>query len=377
MVRPSFGVSRNSLSGYKLCGYFGFLLAILMTVTLLYHLGFSPWVMTGIIAVAALTFLALAMTTKIITGEEQLIYYHHQIAVMIAVALFLRITGQPLLPYLDVLILGIGTFLVCGRLGCLMVGCCHGKPYKWGVRYLKEHAEAGFTDYYVGIRLFPVQAVESLWVLLVVVVGCVFILTGSTPGEILAWYIIAYGAGRFCFEFLRGDPDRPYLGGFSEAQWTSVLLMGGVAWAELSGSLVLHTWHIAATAAVVATMIAVALTRYLRRTHRHRLLNPHHIREIAQALEQASSTSAGPNTVPVCCTSQGIQISAGRIESVGRSIEHYSLSSRNETMTEANAGVIANLIVQLRHIAGAKELVTQNRGVFHLLIHPQTAGGGK
>ena len=39
----------------------------------------------------------------------------------------------PVLPYLDLTCLGLGIFLVCGRQGCLMVGCCHGKPCGWGI----------------------------------------------------------------------------------------------------------------------------------------------------------------------------------------------------------------------------------------------------
>src|SRR5439155_22019386 len=101
--------------------------------------------------------------------------YHHEIDVMINAALLLWLLGQPLLPYLDLTILGIGMFLACGRVGCLMVGCCHGRPHSWGVRYKQEHADAGFAPYYVGVRLFPIQAVESLWVLSIVIVGNFFV----------------------------------------------------------------------------------------------------------------------------------------------------------------------------------------------------------
>ena len=71
---------------------------------------------------AVITFTGLVIATKMITGEEKLIYYHHEIAVLLNISLFLWLIHQPLLPYLDISILGIGTFLFCGRLGCLMVG---------------------------------------------------------------------------------------------------------------------------------------------------------------------------------------------------------------------------------------------------------------
>ena len=31
-------------------------------------------------------------------------------------------------PYLDATALGLGAFLACGRVGCTLAGCCHGRP---------------------------------------------------------------------------------------------------------------------------------------------------------------------------------------------------------------------------------------------------------
>src|SRR6266566_1439622 len=57
-------------------------------------------------------------------------------------------------------------------------------------------------------------------------------LLGITGCVILTFYIIVYGCGRFCLEFFRGDATRPYLYGFSEAQWTSLLLAMAALLAE-------------------------------------------------------------------------------------------------------------------------------------------------
>lgn len=386
LVRPEVHILHRSRSVFQVCGYTGLALAILLAMTLVNYLGLSPWVMVGVIGIAVLTFLGLAMITKIITGEEQLIYYHHEIAIMIMAAIFLQLLNQPVLPYLDVTILGIGTFLVCGRMGCFMGGCCHGRPNKWGVCYRKEHADAGFTRYYVRVRLFPIQAVESLWVFGVVITGVIFILNGSLPGEVLAWYVITYDMGRFCFEFVRGDPDRPYRLGFSEAQWTSIILMCAVVYGELAGVLTFHLWHILATAGMILIMIVVALNR-LRLTPRHRVLNPRHVREVAEAVEQVSDMAvertifcrgnSAPVVIPMSCTSLGIQISAGKIKDAKTSINHYSLSFQNGTMSKEIARTLADLIIQLKHFSGSKEFVIKNRGVFHLLVHPLTLGGQK
>lgn len=390
LVHPEIHLFHRAQPAFLVCGYVGLASAILLGMVLVIDQGLSPWVMAAVILAAVLAFLGLAMATKIITGEEQLIYYHHQIAVTVASAFLLWLLRQPVLPYLDVTLLGVGVFLVCGRAGCLMVGCCHGRPHRWGVCYRQEHAEVGFTPYLVGVRLFPVQAVESLWVLGTVLVGSALVLIGRPPGEALAWYVITYNIGRFCFEFIRGDPARPYRWGFSEAQWTSLLLMCTVVWIELAGALPFHLWHVGAAAGVACAMVAVALGRRFRRTARHRLLHPRHVREVAEIIGLASNPAIGkelgPSRVPqnsaraaidIGCTFLGVQISAGRIESVQGRIDHYTLSSRNGAMSEKTARTLADLIVQLGHPFHSSELVTQTQGVFHLLVRPLTAGSQK
>src|SRR5262249_53815932 len=163
LVRPEIRVFRRSRPAFQVCGYTGLALAILVALALATRLGLSLVMMAALILAAVLTFFGLVMVTKIITGEERIIYYHHEIAVMVVAAFLLWLLRQPVLPYLDVMILGIGAFLVCGRVGCLMVGCCHGRPHRLGVCYREEHADAGFTPYFVGVRLFPGHAVDLLW----------------------------------------------------------------------------------------------------------------------------------------------------------------------------------------------------------------------
>lgn len=384
-VRPAVGLFNHELSAYQVCGSIGFTLAVLQCVFLVLYAELSFGVLTGIMGISILTFLGLAMATKIITSEEQLIYYHHEIAIIIMVTIVLKITNQPVLYYLDITILGIGTFLILGRVGCLMVGCCHGRPYKCGICYRKEHVAAGFTHYYQGVRLFPIQAVESVWVLFIVITGSAFVITRQPPGQVFVWYVVSYDIGRFIFEFARGDPERPYFQGFSEGQWISVILMCAVVGGEVAGILPFHIWHIFATAAMISAMITVASARRIRKSDRHKVLNPRHIKEFNEAMEQVTGTIAEgttistenpwPEVIPVGCTSLGIQISAGQIKDTEASIDHYTLSSDTGTLSREMAGILADLIIQLKHPSSPKKLIDNNRGIFHVLIQTQTTGG--
>jgi Prolipoprotein diacylglyceryltransferase len=352
-------------------------LAIGLMLTLARLSGLSVLVMAALVVADLVSCLALIMITKIILGEERLTYCHHEIAIILVTALLSWLLAEPVLSYLDVSILGLGLGLMCGRVGCLMAGCCHGTPCRCGVRYGPEHVAAGFSPYYSMTRFFPVQIIEAMWVGGTVAIGCLLVLLGFTPGAALSLYICAYGAGRFFLEFVRADTDRAYLWGFSESQWLSLLLMWAVVLGDFLRILPFQWWHVATTALVSLTMLAVATSRRLKREVNYRLLLPRHIEEIAQALDSTSNHADGNGAgarhharrgIPIDCTSLGVQISAGRIKVAGKFLYHYALSNKTANMTEASARSLARLILQIRHPAGKSNIIPGNRGVFHLLV---------
>jgi Prolipoprotein diacylglyceryl transferase/Domain of unknown function (DUF4157) len=402
LVRLRLRVLERPVPAFQLCGIGGWITAFLLAIGLGTPRGLSAGFMAVILAATVVTFLALVMATKVVTGKERIVYYHHEIVVLAVVAVLLWVSRQPLLPYLDVTILGLGLFLACGRLGCFMVGCCHGRPYRLGASYRSEHAEAGFTPYYVGVRLFPVQLVESLWVLVVVAIGSGFVLRGDPPGTALTWYVVTYDVGRFALEFTRGDAERPYHLGFSEPQWISLVLTWMVPAAGLAGLLPFQAWHAGAAAALALAMVTIAICRRRRSTPTHRLLHPHHVKEIAEAVDAVSNTATAPvpryrwraarppASAPVAiaagCTSLGIRISAGTRARGAARPDHYALSHRDGGLSEETARVLAGLILQLRHAVGAGEVLRGRHDVFHLVIdsggrrerssrRPNTTGG--
>ncbi len=387
-VRPQVKVVRHDCSAFKVCGYTGLAMGIALAMVLVLRQGLSPVVQVGLALSAVATFLALAMSTKVLTGEEKLVYYHHEIAVILVAALWLWLFGQPVLPYLDATLLGVGMFLTCGRVGCLMAGCCHGRPWRWGVCYRQRHAESGFTPHYLGVRLFPIQGVESLTVLAVVAAGGAMVWTGEPPGTALAFYVIVYDIARFTFELARGDPQRPYWAGFSEAQWTSILLMVVVVALELGGALPWHPWHAVATACMGLVMAAIAVKRRLAAVPRHLLRLPRHVQEVAETLE---STERGASRSPSGCasgfhvtvgsTSLRILISGERIDDRdGTRLLQYSLSSVDGAMSEGAARTLARIIRELRPATDWPAIIAGGHGVYHLLLRrkqePSRVGPG-
>lgn len=260
--RPRLLLFGRRRSSYRVCGVAGLGVATALATVLAAHSGLSHAANGALLVTAIGVFLALALATKAIVGQEALIYYHHEVAILAASAAVLAAFGWPVRAHLDVMALALGTFLAFGRVGCLMVGCCYGTPHHWGVEYGEEHAAGAFPRHLVGVRLLPVQLFEALVVVLLVVMGSVLFLQASPAGTALSWYVVGYAAARFWLERVRADYGRPYWRGFSEAQWTSLVLMSGTVAAEWQGRLPFSPWHTALWASVGLGMPALTLRMY-------------------------------------------------------------------------------------------------------------------
>ena len=196
LVRTHIRVLGCRQPAFRICGGIGLVLAIALSLGLAWARGLERGVVLGLALVCIVSFLALVMARKIVSGGERLVYYHHEIAALLAAVAFLLISRRSVLPYLDITILGVGVFLACGRIGCLLAGCCHGRPALCGPRYRSEHVAAGFESCFRGVRLFPVAALEALCVLIIVTVGLVFVVEGRPSGDSLAWYTVTYAVAR-------------------------------------------------------------------------------------------------------------------------------------------------------------------------------------
>jgi hypothetical protein len=317
-----------------------------------------------LVAAGTVAVLALALITKVLTGEERLAYYHHEIAVMASAALCLLLLEEPVLPYLDAIALATHAFLVFGRVGCFMVGCCHGVPAARGVRYRPDHAIEGFPPYLVDVRLVPVPLIESVWLVGTVAGGVVLVLGRAAPGAVLAWCTVVYGLGRFAFEFLRGDSARPYFGTFSEAQWTAFLLSAGTAACESTGLLPLTPWHPFVPIVVGAVMVIVMATGAEER----RLLHARHLREIVRIIESAHGRSDRRGTVRIAQTTLGLWVSTSTLRRGAGDLELIAVSSSRDGLTPRTARRLGRNIARLRRRTFAASLVGGQGGVYHLLL---------
>lgn len=226
LPRARFGARSREVPAFRTIGVAGFYLAVLVTMGSGLAAGKSPVVLAVVSVACGLSFFVWALVRRAVIGRESFVLLEHVWFALAWAAVVVVALGEPVLAYLDVVALGLCAFLGVGRIGCLVVGCCHGQPSIVGIRYGPELVDDGLPSWLVGVRLFPVQLVEAVGIGAIGLVGLV-LLPFASEGTVFTWFLVAYAVLRFGMEGLRGD-DRAEVAGMSVPRWMA-LAQSGVA----------------------------------------------------------------------------------------------------------------------------------------------------
>lgn len=262
LPRTRTGRFHRPAPAFRTCGIAGFYLALLTLFAGGLLTGRSLVILAAVALVSGLSFFAYTHLRKWITGREELVLLEHVWFAFACNALALHLLNQPLLPYLDLISVALCPFLAMGRVGCTLVGCCHGHPSSVGIAYPESCAADGFPPHLVGVRLFPAPALEGIGLVLIGLAGFVA-LPFAVPGRVFAWFLLAYAIMRFGLEGIRGDP-RPHFLGLSQARWMGL--------AEAGLALGLGMGGPSGTTAAIGFALLFTLLAVLVRQHRR---NPH------------------------------------------------------------------------------------------------------
>ncbi len=144
---------------------------------------------------------------------------------MLLVYLYCKIKRLEVLQYFDIgmVVSALGIFI--GRIGCLVAGCCWGKPTSmpWGIVFSNPLA---FTDVH-DKALHPTQLYEAFAALGIFIYLQIKFRNRTYPGQIAFPGLILYCLSRFVIEYFRGDEYRGFIfGGFlSYGQFISLLIL--------------------------------------------------------------------------------------------------------------------------------------------------------
>lgn len=278
LPRPNHGHLWRRGPTFRACGVVGFYVATLTVVLAALVTHRSLWIAALLSVVCAWSFVLSTYLRRWITGHEELVLLEQVWFAEIVVALVLVAFDVPLLENLDLLAVALCPFLAGGRTGCLLVGCCHGKPSSFGIVYGHDCADEGFARHLVGVRLFPVQPIEGLGLLAIGFVGFGLLFVAPV-GTTFVWFLVAYAIMRYGLEELRGD-RRPYLFGLSQAQWMSIAEIGLALGMVARPFYTRHPAAAATTAALLSATIAIGLVVRKKNDLASKLLEPEHLVEL-------------------------------------------------------------------------------------------------
>lgn len=219
---PKIVVFRRQFEAFYFFGMLGNIFAITSVFWAGRQIGIAPaMLLTGCLTAFLGTYL-LFYFQYILIGKKELVFYRYALFIVF-INLFFALWLDPdhLLTWLDLTIFGLGVVQGFGRIGCFNAGCCHGCPCHVGVIYNERFFPTTFPNHLINLKVFPIQLIESILIFSIILGDLYFLLNKYTAGTILTFHALSYGGIRFILEFYRGDVERPFFKGFSEAQWTS------------------------------------------------------------------------------------------------------------------------------------------------------------
>lgn len=195
----------------------------------------APWLIGGAIVGARLFFVITRWREDFASRpfweifalrRSGLVWYGGLIGASLATIVYARVRRAPLWKLADVIAPGIALGHVFGRIGCLMTGCCYGRPTElpWAIRFPTEHWTAG-------VPVHPTQIYEALLNALLYAGLMLLYRRKRFDGQIFGSYLVGYALLRGFVEIFRGDYPQHYLGGyFTPAQLLSagILTAGAI-----------------------------------------------------------------------------------------------------------------------------------------------------
>lgn len=139
---------------------------------------------------------------------------------------YFRKQKLPLYVMLDVMAIVTCLVHMFGRIGCLMAGCCHGRPTTSGFALT-------FTDPTcqadpLNTPLYPTQVMEAGFILLVMITLLIIKKRYQKfHGQLFLLYLIFYAIGRSILEIFRGDVERGFIinNYLSHSQFIALLIV--------------------------------------------------------------------------------------------------------------------------------------------------------
>ena len=154
------------------------------------------------------------------------VFYGGLIFALLAGLWLVRRYRLPVWSAADMYAPGVALGHVIGRMGCLLAGCCYGRPTNlpWGITFTSPVAAAS-AGTPLGVPLHPTQIYDAAAELLILIVLLVSERRGRPyPGRTWWLYMLLYAIARFIVEIYRADERGTFLG-VSTSQFVSLMVV--------------------------------------------------------------------------------------------------------------------------------------------------------
>jgi phosphatidylglycerol---prolipoprotein diacylglyceryl transferase len=204
-------------------------------------LDIGPWIIVGsILGARALyvftfwreEFAGQPFVNVLMVWRGGLVFYGGLIGACVATILFTWLKKIPLWRLADALAPSIPLGYVFGRIGCLMNGCCYGRPCSlpWAIRFPPGHETHPVGS--PAVPVHPTQIYDSL-LSLGLYLGLAWLYRRKRfDGQVFSTYLVAYACLRSFVEVFRGDyPEnqRVLSGALTPAHLVSILILAAGA----------------------------------------------------------------------------------------------------------------------------------------------------
>lgn len=153
------------------------------------------------------------------------VFYGGLIAALVVGLLLVRRYKLPVWQTGDLIAPGIALGHVIGRLGCLMAGCCFGRPttVPWAITFTDPLAGVNVGTP-LGVPLHPTQLYDAGAELIILIGLLAFEKKGKPfPGRTFWVYMLLYAISRFIIEIYRGDDRGMFFNALSTSQLVSIV----------------------------------------------------------------------------------------------------------------------------------------------------------
>lgn len=149
---------------------------------------------------------------------EGWVVYGGIIGGVIGIMIMCRVKKLDFWQYIDLTAPSMALAQGFGRIGCLLAGCCYGRPTTSAFAITFRNSAFAPNN----IALVPTQIISSGLDFVNAFVLLWLDRKKKCDGQIMALYLMFYSVGRFVLEYFRGDLERGSVGVLSTSQFISV-----------------------------------------------------------------------------------------------------------------------------------------------------------